>query len=347
MAYAEIGALIAPGGRGGGARDPARGARVRRAARRYDKGLVTRVVPDDQVEAEALRHARSASPTARRWSARWHKKFARRLRDAAPAHRRRDRRGLRLLRHRGLPHRLPGLPRQEQAASSRANRIAMNSGRSQGIKVVELAQIMAGPTCGMLLADMGADVIKVEKLPGGDDTRSYREPSIARRVGGVHDAEPQQARHRGEPQDARRARGGASACSPTPTWSPRTTARARSRSWAWATRCCEKLNPRLVYCAVSGYGRTGPYADKGGFDLIAQGFAGLMSITGEPGGRAGEDRAPRSPTSTPASSPRWASSRRCYARAQHRARARWSRPRSWKRRSSRPTGSRRSTSPPA
>src|SRR4029453_10387971 len=51
-------------------------------------------------------------------------------------------------------------------------------GPLQGIKVVELAQIMAGPTCGMLLADMGADVIKVEKLPGGDDTRSYGEPSI-------------------------------------------------------------------------------------------------------------------------------------------------------------------------
>src|SRR5262249_44552482 len=44
------------------------------------------------------------------------------------------------------------------------------------------------------------------------------------------------------------------------------------------------LHPRLVYCAISGYGRTGPYADKGGFDLIAQGFAGIMSITGEPGG---------------------------------------------------------------
>ena len=52
-------------------------------------------------------------------------------------------------------------------------------GPLKGIKVVELAQIMAGPTCGMLLADMGADVIKVEKLPGGDDTRSYTEPSIA------------------------------------------------------------------------------------------------------------------------------------------------------------------------
>ena len=47
------------------------------------------------------------------------------------------------------------------------------SGPLEGIKVIELAQIMAGPTCGMLLADMGADVIKVEKLPGGDDTRSY------------------------------------------------------------------------------------------------------------------------------------------------------------------------------
>ena len=51
-------------------------------------------------------------------------------------------------------------------------------GPLQGIKVIELAQIMAGPTCGMLLADMGADVIKVEKIPGGDDTRTYTEPSI-------------------------------------------------------------------------------------------------------------------------------------------------------------------------
>ncbi len=51
-------------------------------------------------------------------------------------------------------------------------------GPLKGIKVIELAQIMAGPTCGMLLADMGADVIKVEKLPGGDDTRSYAEPAI-------------------------------------------------------------------------------------------------------------------------------------------------------------------------
>ena len=79
------------------------------------------------------------------------------------------------------------------------------SGPLKGIKVIELAQIMAGPTCGMLLADMGADVIKVEKLPGGDDTRSYSEPSINGESAAVHDPEPQQARHRGEPEDTRRA----------------------------------------------------------------------------------------------------------------------------------------------
>ena len=80
-------------------------------------------------------------------------------------------------------------------------------------------------------------------------------------------------------------------------------------------------NPGLIYCAVSGYGRNGPYADKGGFDLIAQGFAGLMSITGEPGGppvktgnsvadiNAGHPRRRRHP-------------RRVRAQAEDRARAR-------------------------
>src|ERR1700759_666457 len=64
------------------------------------------------------------------------------------------------------------------ARSGIESRTTHMTGALHGIKVVELAQIMAGPTCGLLLADMGADVIKVEKLPGGDDVRSYREPSI-------------------------------------------------------------------------------------------------------------------------------------------------------------------------
>jgi crotonobetainyl-CoA:carnitine CoA-transferase CaiB-like acyl-CoA transferase len=152
-----------------------------------------------------------------------------------------------------------------------------------GIKVIELAQIMAGPTCGMLLADMGADVIKVEKLPGGDDTRSYSEPSIA----GESAAFMMLNRNkRGMAVNLKHPSGLevvkrllADADVVTENYRKGTLEKL-----GLGYEVLQQLNPRLVYCAVSGYGRTGPYADKGGFDLIAQGFAGLMSVTGEPGG---------------------------------------------------------------
>ena len=155
-------------------------------------------------------------------------------------------------------------------------------GPLEGIRVVELAQIMAGPTCGMLLADMGADVIKVEKLPGGDDTRSYTEPSIAGESAAF--------------MILNRNKRGMAVNLKTPAGLEvvkklLATADVVTENYRHDTleklglgyEVLESLNPRLVYCAISGYGRTGPYADKGGFDLIAQGFAGLMSITGEPG----------------------------------------------------------------
>ena len=156
-------------------------------------------------------------------------------------------------------------------------------GPLQGIKVIELAQIMAGPTCGMLLADMGADVIKVEKLPGGDDTRSYSQPNINgesaafmilnrnKRGIAVNLKKP------GGLEVVKRLLADADVV--TENYRKGTLERL-----GLGYEVLEKLNPRLIYCAVSGYGRTGPYADKGGFDLIAQGFAGIMSITGEPGG---------------------------------------------------------------
>ena len=152
-----------------------------------------------------------------------------------------------------------------------------------GMRVLELAQIMAGPTCGMMLADMGADVIKVEKLPGGDDTRDYKEP----RVNG--ESAPFLILNRNkrsiglnlklrEGQDVLR-RLVTRADVLTENYRPGTL-----EKFGLGYEALRQINPGLIYCAVSGYGRTGPFGDKAGFDLIAQGFSGLMSITGEAGG---------------------------------------------------------------
>jgi crotonobetainyl-CoA:carnitine CoA-transferase CaiB-like acyl-CoA transferase len=157
------------------------------------------------------------------------------------------------------------------------------SGPLAGMRVLELAQIMAGPTTGMMLADMGADVIKVEKLPGGDDARGYAEP----RINGVSAPFLILNRNkRGIALNLKHPQGRAVLL--------RLIRDADVLIENYRLGTLEKLglgydvlsslNPGLIYCAVSGYGRSGPLADKGGFDLIAQGFAGLMSITGEPGG---------------------------------------------------------------
>jgi crotonobetainyl-CoA:carnitine CoA-transferase CaiB-like acyl-CoA transferase len=156
------------------------------------------------------------------------------------------------------------------------------SGPLAGLRVLELAQIMSGPTCGLLLADLGADVIKIEKLPGGDDARGYRDPQI----NGVSAPFMMMNRNkRGLALDLKQPEGKAVL--------RRMAQQADVLVENFRTGTMDKLglgyetlrelNPGLIYCAISGYGRTGPWADKGGFDLIAQGFAGLMSITGEPG----------------------------------------------------------------
>jgi crotonobetainyl-CoA:carnitine CoA-transferase CaiB-like acyl-CoA transferase len=140
----------------------------------------------------------------------------------------------------------------------------------------------------MMLADMGADVVKVEKLQGGDDARGYREP----RVNGVSAPFMILNRNkRGIALDLKHPRGRDVLL--------RMVAHADVLTENYRRGALEKLglgydvlariNPGLIYCAVSGYGRDGPLADRGGFDLIAQGFAGLMSITGEPGGPPAKD----------------------------------------------------------
>ena len=168
-------------------------------------------------------------------------------------------------------------------ADARSQAPLAHPGPLAGMRVLELAQIMAGPTCGMMLADMGADVIKVEKLPGGDDARGYREP----RVNGVSAPFLILNRNkRGIALDLKKPQGRAILL--------RLVRDADVLTENYRRGTLEKLglgyevlaaeNPGLIYCAISGYGRDGPYADKGGFDLIAQGVSGLMSITGEPGG---------------------------------------------------------------
>ena len=150
------------------------------------------------------------------------------------------------------------------------------------MRVLELAQIMAGPTCGMMLADMGADVVKVEKLPGGDDSRGYREP----RVNGVSAPFLIMNRNkRGIALDLKRPEGRDILLRLVKTADVLTEnyRRGTLEKLGLGYDVLAKANPGLIYCAVSGYGRDGPLGDKGGFDLIAQGFAGLMSITGEPG----------------------------------------------------------------
>jgi crotonobetainyl-CoA:carnitine CoA-transferase CaiB-like acyl-CoA transferase len=156
-------------------------------------------------------------------------------------------------------------------------------GPLRGMRVLELAQIMAGPTCGMLLADMGADVIKVEKLPGGDDSRGYREPLVNgisapfmmmnRNKRGI----ALNLKHPAGRDVLLRMVGNADVLTENYR-------RGTLERLGLGYETLARVNPGLIYCAVSGYGRTGPDADKGGFDLIAQGFAGLMSITGEAGG---------------------------------------------------------------
>jgi crotonobetainyl-CoA:carnitine CoA-transferase CaiB-like acyl-CoA transferase len=156
------------------------------------------------------------------------------------------------------------------------------AGPLAGLKVLELAQIMAGPTCGMLLADLGADVVKVERVPGGDDTRTMNRPS----VGGESAAFMAMNRNkRGIALNlklpaAQEALKRMAARADVLTENYR---KGALEKLGLGYQALKKVNPGLIYCSISGYGRSGPYAEKGGFDLIAQGMSGIMAVTGEPG----------------------------------------------------------------
>ena len=149
-----------------------------------------------------------------------------------------------------------------------------------GLKVIDLSHIMAGPTCSMLLADMGADVIKVEKIPGGDDARRMVPP----RVGEESAAFLIMNRNkRGIALDLKTQAGREvlSRLLRNADVLIENYRRGTMEKMGFGYEALHAANPRLIYCSISGFGRTGPYADRGGFDLVAQGMTGLMSITGE------------------------------------------------------------------
>ena len=154
------------------------------------------------------------------------------------------------------------------------------TGPLQGLTVIELAHIMAGPVCGRMLADMGADVIKVERVPEGDAARGFAPPLID----GESAAFMMMNRNKRGIAVNLKAEAGKGIVERLLKDADIVIENYRKGTMERLGLGYEKLrdmNPGLIYCEISGFGRTGPYADLGGFDLVAQGYSGLMSITGE------------------------------------------------------------------
>ncbi|MEI4488117.1 CoA transferase [Frigidibacter sp. MR17.14] len=154
----------------------------------------------------------------------------------------------------------------------------------EGLRVVELARILAGPWCGQLLADLGAEVVKVE-APEGDDTRRWGPPFIERE--GDRSAAYFHATNRGkasvtadfrDPGDLARVK----ALIATADVVIENFKVGGLAKFGLDGESLTAAHPRLVYCSVTGFGQDGPYAHRAGYDYIIQGMSGLMSVTGEP-----------------------------------------------------------------
>ncbi|MBE1206978.1 CaiB/BaiF CoA transferase family protein [Aminobacter carboxidus] len=165
----------------------------------------------------------------------------------------------------------------------------MNNPPLHGVRVIELARILAGPWAGQLLADLGADVIKVENPDGGDDTRKWGPPFVT-----SHDGENLSAAYY---HSCNRGKRSIAVDFSTPEGAEivrKLVADADVvienfklgglKKYGLDYDSLKKINPKLVYCSITGFGQDGPYAARAGYDFIVQGMSGLMSITGPAGG---------------------------------------------------------------
>src|SRR6266571_4742229 len=149
-----------------------------------------------------------------------------------------------------------------------------------GLKVIDLTHVMAGPTCSLMLADMGAEVIKVEKTPSGDDSRHMIPPKLGDETAAFL---MMNRNKRGIVLDLKTEGG--------KTILRRLIATTDVVVENFAPGVMERLgfgyedlrkdSPSLIYCSLSGFGRTGPYKHRRGFDLVAQAMSGIMSFTGD------------------------------------------------------------------
>jgi len=159
----------------------------------------------------------------------------------------------------------------------------------KGIRVVELARILAGPWAGQLLADLGADVVKVENPDGGDDTRKWGPPFVEGHDGENLSAAYYHACNRGKRSvalDFSTPDGAATVRRLVATADVliENFKLGGLKKYGLDYESLKALNPRLVYCSITGFGQGGPYAARAGYDFIVQGMSGLMSITGPAGG---------------------------------------------------------------
>jgi crotonobetainyl-CoA:carnitine CoA-transferase CaiB-like acyl-CoA transferase len=158
-----------------------------------------------------------------------------------------------------------------------------------GLRVLELARILAGPWAGQVLADLGADVIKVERRGAGDDTRGWGPPFVAAAGGGTLGAAYFHGTNRGKRSieidfEDERDRSIVRKLAKRSDVLIENFKVGGLRRFGLDYASLSAENPRLIYCSVTGFGQDGPYAERAGYDLMAQGMGGIMDITGAPDG---------------------------------------------------------------
>ncbi|MBR0555058.1 CoA transferase [Ciceribacter sp. L1K23] len=159
----------------------------------------------------------------------------------------------------------------------------------KGIRVIELARVLAGPWAGQMLADLGADVIKVENPEGGDDTRAWGPPFVEGKDGENLSAAYYHSTNRNKRSIAidfrtEQGRDIIRRLVATADVVIENFKLGGLRKYGLDYDSLKAINPRLVYCSITGFGQNGPYAEFAGYDYIVQGMSGFMSITGEKDG---------------------------------------------------------------